>query len=81
MKDASLIESDVKFADEGKPLQVANQANFFSEIWNILFDCVFISIPTGDAVVVDESLFEELDGLDIEDDDDPDYRPGDDLSD
>lgn len=36
---------------------------------------------TGDAVKVDESLFQDLDDLDISDEDDEDYVPGNNLSD
>ena len=37
-------------------------------------------LVTGEAVAVDETLFEELDDLDLDDEDDDDYNPDDDDS-
>lgn len=37
---------------------------------------ITVFFPGDSQVVVDESLFEDLDDLDIDDDDDPDYMPG-----
>ncbi|XP_022905603.1 RWD domain-containing protein 1 [Onthophagus taurus] len=38
-------------------------------------------LDEGDAVKVDESLFQDLDDLDLDDEDDEDYRPGDNFGD
>ncbi len=38
---------------------------------------ILFYLLAGETVTVDESLFEDLDDLDLEDDEDPDWNPGD----
>lgn len=73
MTDKTLDQSDLKFLDDGKKYMIMILKNF--KIFN--FHLIY-SISLGDSVKVDESLFQNLDDLDLdddEDDDDPDYNP------
>lgn len=72
MTDKTLDQSDLKFLDDGNLYcsPVPFKSDFRPECYTLCFHCV------GDAVKVDESLFQNLDDLDLDDDeDDPDYDP------
>ncbi|KAG5316884.1 RWDD1 protein, partial [Acromyrmex insinuator] len=72
MTDKTLDQSDLKFLDDGN-FFLYNYLTFILKDTDVML-CNFNQI--GDAVKVDESLFQNLDDLDLDDDeDDPDYDP------
>lgn len=72
MTDKTLDQSDLKFLDDGTIRTVQLGYRFVckksDEFW-------MNNYVTGDAVKVDESLFQNLEDLDLDDDDDPDFDP------
>lgn len=62
IRDKSLNESDLKFLEDG-----------MYQLFQILFYDMLSLL--GEAVKVDESLFQDLDDLDLSDDDDEDFDP------
>lgn len=69
LQDKTLNESDLKFLDDGIYVQNCRRC---------LFLCVALA---GQAVKVDESLFQDLDDLGLDDEEDEDYVYGEDFSD
>lgn len=63
--DNTLNESDLKFLDGEKKSLLCNM--YINNLTTFVF--------TGEEVQVDESLFQDLDDLDIDDEDDPDFDP------
>ena len=77
LEDKTLNDSDVQFRQAGEERKRKLQTIIcpVGENRDLSFHC--FSILAGETVQVDESLFEDLDDLDLgDDDDDPDWEPG-----
>lgn len=80
MTDKTLDQSDLKFLDDGNFVFCYFKPDLLQNLTFILKDTGYYMLcnfnHVGDAVKVDESLFQNLDDLDLDDDeDDPDYDP------
>lgn len=79
MTDKTLDQSDLKFLDDGNlsyKLYFSVNSNLRSYSPTDIDNLTYTLYYAGDAVKVDESLFQNMDDLDSEDDeDDPDFDP------
>lgn len=76
MTDKTLDQSDLKFLDDGNLLFFLLFDSHSKRYWYCMSHVMQFWSNIGDAVKVDESLFQNLDDLDLDDDeDDPDYDP------